>query len=248
MKEENQKKKILSIGFLRKQLDARDSEAFRNSLQEDDVQEQVSEEVVHQYGRQQLKSRLEDIHQTLAIEKKRRRTFLIYITVALLALLSYLGWRLSLGPVNHSIPAPTEIFATYFNAYPSVFDQKGGTASEEQELMSAMGAYAAQDYPRAIQLFETQLNQNLPKHSLHSFYYSIALLADQQVDKAIGELEALLKSPKALLPQGPLHWYLALAYLGEGNAAAAQPILQKLAAAKQNIFKQQEAAEILKLL
>lgn len=245
MKEGNQKEKIFSIGFLRKQLNEADSEAFRNRLKEADFQEQVSEEVVQQYGRHQLKAKLEDIHQRVEVENKQRRRLRVFLALALISLLSYVCWQ-SFSPSNHSAPQPTELFADYFTPYPSVFDQKGAAPTGAEDLLTAMEAYTAQDYPKAIQLFEAQINQD--ENSFQRFYYGIALLADQQVGKAVNELEALQQNSSSPLPEDPLTWYLALAYLGENNTAAAQSLLKELAVGKSSKFKQQEAAELLKLL
>lgn len=250
MKNEDQKEKFLIFGFLRKILRKEEMEEFQTHLKEEEFQDRVSEETVNQYGRNQLKSKLDNIHLEVAKDQKKKRYYLRLILVFAAALLVFFCWNYISNRGNIQNVNSDQIFALYFEPYASLYDQKGETAIEEQGLILAMKAYSDRNYSKAVDLFEVHFSENTTKKSLTSFYYGIALLADNQNDKALGVLSDLKKrsSTNSLLPKEPLDWYLALTYLNRNNMKQALPLLENLASQKKNSFKQEEAKDILQKL
>jgi len=245
----DQKDRYLIFGFLRKILNKGETKAFEERMNDEAFQDELSHETVNQYGRIQLRSKLDDIHQTVIEEQKRRLTYKYLLFAVLAILVALASWKV----VNESKPSakkPDQLFANYFEPYANLFDQKGEKSSDEQGLAEAMEAYSTQDYSNAVRLFELHHGQGGPKRSLSSFYYSIALLAKDESGQAVKILVQLKEesNSNALLPKVPIHWYLALANPSENNVEAAKPLLEWIASQKKRSFKQTEAMDILALL
>ena len=248
MKEGNQNNAKLIWGFFRRILDKEETKALRQKWEDTSFQERLSEEAVRQYGRVELKEKLENIHEIVQTEQRSRRIFLTLIFATFLAILALVCWYFVFEPLSATTTSPDQIFANYFTPYPNLFEQKGETSAKQLEFTAAMEAYAEQDYANAIRVFEQQLGQGDDGNSLFSFYYAIALLADRQSGQALRALQALQANSNTLLPKEPLRWYLALAYLAENRATEAGPLLKELASQEPNRYKQREAEEVLKLL
>jgi len=250
MKEGNQNDRFLIFGFLRKILSKEEKENFQDRLKDDDFQDKISEETINQYGRIQLKSKLDNIHIEVEEGRRKKKIFIGFFIAALIVFLSAICWFFVLNDDDLPKLEPDQIFASYFEPYPSLFEQKGNVSSEEQGIILAMKAYTDQDFSRAVRIFKMHLSASNSENSLASFYYGIALLADNQKEKARDVLLELKQSSSAnnLLPQEPLQWYLALAYLKNNNVNQARPLLEWVATQKKKSFKQKEAGEIIKKL
>lgn len=248
MNKGSQHNRFLIYGFLRRILNKEESELFEESMKNESFQEQLTEETINQFGRIQLKSKLDEIHLQEEISQ-RRRQLLSITTVSIIAiLLAIFCWKSLAIEDNSSKLKTNQIFATYFEPYPSLFNQKGETSEKELDFIKAMDAYTARDYKKAVYLFETISNNHKSKKSLQSFYYGIALLANQQPTKAKEILLQLKDRPNSPVPKQPLFWYLALSYIEENNVEEATPILESITTSSNGGFKQKEAKEILQIL
>ncbi len=251
MKEGDQKDRFLIFGFFRKILNKEETKKFQDRMKDEVFQEKISDEAVRQYGRIQLNSKLNKIHKTIGKEKKRRRIYTCIFLAVLAILIAIICWQI----VNNDSNKPPEIkphqvFASYFEPYASLFEQKGEATTEELGFMAAMHAYTDQDYAKAARLLEKFLNQSTSKKSLPTFYYSMALLADGQSNRALNILLQLKEGSNSntLLSKESLYWYLALAHLEESNVEEARLLLEWIANRKGKSLKKEEAKEILKRL
>jgi len=250
MKKGDHKDRFLIFGFLRKMLNNEEEDSLRERLKAESFQEDVSEETVRQYSRVQLKSKLENIHSKVVEEEKRKRKVKIFALAVLVVLLAFVSWLYLSDNGTNKSSQPNQIFASYFEPYESLFDKKGEQAGTDKGFTAAMKAYSEENFRQSAILFENSLGDNLSKRSLYTFYYGVALLANDQSEKAIDVLQKLYddSSSKTMVPNETIQWYLALAYLNENEILETKLLLENLTSRKKTNFKQKEAKEILRML
>jgi len=119
-------------------------------------------------------------------------------------------------------PSPEALFAANFEPFPNQFQLRG----EQDSLLNQFAAfYGQQQYSQALQVL-AQLEAADPslKNQL-AFYRGICELATGNTPAAIEALQPLQESP--LLGENA-RWYLALAYLKEGQTTTASQLLNQL--------------------
>lgn len=136
-----------------------------------------------------------------------------------------------------------QLFANHFEPYQMILNQRTQAPADPavgENINEAVTAYLNKDYEAASTAFQ-QLENNSPDAIAFRFYSAISELALGHSNKTITELEEILKdAPPILIEQ--CNWYLALAYLQEGNRGKAKSILEGI---KSGGYQYEEAREIL---
>ena len=124
--------------------------------------------------------------------------------------------------------APEALFAAHFKPYPNTIAVIPRDEGELRDPIAlAMDAYQRGDYPAAVAAFDAMPSTR--RRPDLQFYRNLSLLADGRSQEAIMGLAALATQPDHAFVR-ETHWYLALAYLQAGEAEAARPWLEKVAA------------------
>lgn len=118
---------------------------------------------------------------------------------------------------------------------------RGDQPAAQTNLMEAFALYEKGEYSAAAIAIESLTGSNPEKKDL-KFYLAISLLASDQVDKSIPLLQASTQETyQDLHHRAP--WYLALAYLKQGQEEEAVEWLEK--AVQVDALHRDEAAIIL---
>ncbi len=133
-----------------------------------------------------------------------------------------------------------EIYASNFEPYVMVFDQRSGQASEVPTLDQAIDLYHNQDFGTSADAFEKILAED-PENMIYIFYTANARLANQEADKAIASFKKIIKANDVSFVEQS-RWYLALAYLQKEDKESAKSWLEKI---QNGQFKYKEAQDIL---
>ncbi len=132
-------------------------------------------------------------------------------------------------------PLPTAIAKTDI--------QRSGLNSLD-EIQEALLLYEQGDFENAIPLFEHALQSNNRDSSILNLYYGISLLGNGNAGEAIEPLQRAGANKEKNVPlQRASSWYLALAYLANGNNEESLNILKTLK--KENGDFQKDASELL---
>ena len=97
-------------------------------------------------------------------------------------------------------------------------------ANLSPEIENGEDAYDQKKYKRAYTLLLEEVAEG--SDSLNLIYASVAAIGSQQAEKAIPILAPLVNTESWRLYQSEIQWYLALAYLQEGEKEKAKEILQ----------------------
>ncbi len=143
---------------------------------------------------------------------------------AAVVLLFGVGWLLQQafsGPVDYQ-----ELAMSAYEPYPDRLNVRG-----EQEisatLVEGMQAYGQQDYAQAISLL-SQVPESDSLYLPTRFYLGNAYLSHQQAKEAVEVFSRLQSNPDNLFREAT-DWYLALAYLANGQTEQGKILLQALA-------------------
>ena len=120
-----------------------------------------------------------------------------------------------------------DLYAKYYREYP-VSPELSELSRSDDDLLFAIKVYEAGDYDRAILLFE-MLSDSLTHGGYSRFYAGHAYLHLNLSDKAIKSFQGLLDEDPGDLEHAT-RWYLALAYLKEGNSTQSREQLELLKA------------------
>lgn len=198
-------------------------------------------------------SQHEELKSTLSkIEDKAQRnswfTFIPkkWMVAASLVIIATLGvW----GIKTLYYPSNEAIYEEYFQAdrntvHPVVRGERIKTIENR-----AFVAYEAQDYYKAINLFNSVKNPG----DMHILYYKgLCFLALDKKDEAITLLKqvgsGVTSENYSTNFQEKANWYLALAYLKKGNNVKAISLLTEVRDNPNSSFKKQEVQEILNYL
>lgn len=214
----------------------RDNEAFRKELL-------FRESTVKAFGRmrhKELKARLAKLAtepegettQTHPLSKNRK-TQLLAAAVLTFCVVG-LSFLLLLKP------STSDLYATYFSAYPNVVVPLERSAEKQSTRMEAYSLYEAEQYERAYTLLKT-----LESDPEAQFYAAIAAMKTGQIHDAIPLLLAYRQMPATKLGRQAT-WYLALAYLRTEDTQAAKALLASLAA--EPGYLHEKASELLQKL
>ena len=204
---------------------------FEKQLQEDPALASELEayeqglEAVNIHGMRQQMDQLHEQH----FNKRRNIPLRYYGIGAAASLLLWLGIQYVF--FSQTSQDPAMLFQSYFEPYPSL---EASVRGEETTLQEGLQHYTRQDYEQAIRHLMPLKDQ--PKAA---FYLAISYLALYETQKAIGIMEEF---QEASLYRPQLNWYLGLAYLQQGNEAAA---VARLSQIQRGDFQYDEAREII---
>ncbi len=144
---------------------------------------------------------------------------LLAVAASIALLIAFFQWF----PRN-SPSSPEQLFAQHFDAYPMVLNQRSAldTLAQAQLSNRAIQAYLQEDYQKAAATFQEL--QTLEEQPLYRFYEAVALLGLGKAEQSITLLEKVLLQGDDLLVQ-QARWYLALAWLKQGQGEKAREIL-----------------------
>lgn len=165
------------------------------------------------------------------------RWWLILITIVAL-LLAYLLWQ------TQRKPSAERIYATYFQPYDNVIIstvRQGQNSTIPPQVIEAFQSYEAGNYSAALTAFN-QLNEEQQTLN-YQFYKALTLMALDDTTTAIPIFENLIKDTDTQFREH-VQWYLALAYLQEGNIEQTTNTLNVLLNSNPVIFKD-KALELL---
>ncbi|MEL7251042.1 MAG: hypothetical protein AAFO03_21630 [Bacteroidota bacterium] len=181
------------------------------------------------------KAKLQQLEATLPpLKKERNKTRRMVLVLGVFAGLLGLYWwwtaELDNREVEESVEEIVEeeqdrpLFqafdATYFEHLTRDDANLGGNEEE------ALAAYDANSYAEAWPLLIEQVEAGAD--SIYLLYAGVAALADQQAEQSVTLLEPLLDRPSFRYYQEEVRWYLALAYLEQGEKDAADRLLNVL--------------------
>jgi len=133
-----------------------------------------------------------------------------------------------------------ELYASNFEPYVMVLDQRSANASEAAPLDEAIALYHNKDFGTSADTFEKLLAEDR-ENMIYTFYVANARLANQETDQAIALFNKIIKANDLSFVEQS-RWYLALAYLQKEDKENAKSFLEKI---QEGQFKYKAAQEIL---
>lgn len=171
--------------------------------------------------------------------KVRRMTFRRVLSIAASFLvLAVAGWWV-VGAGQSA--EPHALYAVYAEAYNVSLTVRG--TNDAEGFHQAQMAYQKGDYATAFKEFQALAQQDSGA-AQYTFYAGVSALLNEEAALAIPLFKNLLAQPNHLFVE-QARWYLALAYLQEGDAAFAKTYLSEI---KTGAFKAEEAVDILESL
>lgn len=132
--------------------------------------------------------------------------------------------------------SPEQLAMGYFEPYP-LSNIRGETNDQQAIFDKALAPYQQGDFEKALPFLQ-QLHQANPSNPQLTLNLASGFMAEGQPKEAIGLLKTISgQSADAA------EWYLALAYLQDGQLDAAKILLQEISGKPH--FRQEQAAELL---
>ena len=188
--------------------------------------------LVQQYAIGQLKNKVKRIQEE---EVKTKETSIPWMRIAASLLIVVLaGGYFFIRNVYRT----DKLFEDSFKAYPNQFSVMG--SAEKNLFTEGLQHYDKQEYEEAVASFGKIDSDN--EYAVPSqLYLGISLLALNQSAEAINTLEKLIKKETAY--SDAARWYLALAYLKNGDEENASLLLEDIVKVKG--FQSQQAETLL---
>lgn len=214
------------------------NDQLKNRLQE----HQIIINGIEQYHDQNLKNKLQEIHEK-SFNKKRfsiakRRSLLKGLAIAAsIAILIIAAFNFENPTISSA-----EVFAQHYKPYELSLTQRGETTNQ---IVRAEQLYNTAKYQEVIPIFDSLINQTDTSSQIH-LGMGLAKLSLNNPKEAINHFKTILNSTD-LLFQDHAVWYTALAYLKLDDLQNAKYFLQLLTKNK-NADHHKEAIAISKSL
>lgn len=166
-----------------------------------------------------------------------RKWWLVAILVLILLGIAWLVWK---GQEE----SPERLYAAYFEPYQNVLVPTVRDAGVPLDVLEAFQAYEDGNYETALLAFN-QLPVEVQKPD-YELYEALSLMQTNRVGEAIRLLQVLKNNSDSQFREHA-QWYLALAYLKQGNTPKARQFLEGLVENKSAIFEK-KARELLSKL
>lgn len=227
------------IAYLHGKLAAAEAEAADRRRKEDAAFAQAVEEtrllmeVAHQSRMADMQSRVAAARAEAEAQPRTRRgrPWRILGAVAAVAAVLVFAVNWLLRPTSID-----EIVHEAFEPMPSGHTLGGGTLNE------AYQAYQGEkpDYARATELF-AKVPPEDKEHGTAQLYLGNCQLALHRYHDAVLTLEALYNGPRPIPMEEDVRWYLALAYLGDGQVVAGEGLLKEIVARPRDTYHDRAA-------
>jgi len=234
--------------YLSGEMDAQSEKAFEQRLHNDkdlrnefelhkEIQNALSEEDI-----MELREKLEEFGPSSQSKKKFRLKWGDALAVAALVTV-FIG--IGMLWIYHSqITNPDELYASYFEPYPSIYSQRSIEAESESGNLKqkAFLAYEKESWRKAQDHFDKLLLLQ-PEKTEYVFYSGILDLKLNETHKAINHFRTVLNKKDPLL-EDQIIWYIALAYLKEENIEKSTEYLQKIV--NEDMINKEKALKLLR--
>ena len=147
--------------------------------------------------------------------------------------------------IYHSqITNPDELYASYFEPYPSIYSQRSIDADSETGTLKrkAFIAYEQESWEKAQDHFDKLLLLQ-PEKTEYVFYAGMLDLKLNDTHNAINHFRVVLDKEDPLLEDQTL-WYIALAHLREENIEKSIEYLQKII--NEDLVNKKKASKLLR--
>ncbi|MFK8102278.1 MAG: tol-pal system YbgF family protein [Saprospiraceae bacterium] len=165
------------------------------------------------------------------------------MAIAATVLLVVFAYQIFMPSTSNS---QTDLFAANFESYKMVLNQRSADQRDELNgdlVQTAVAAYEQKDFAQAALQFK-QLQSESPQIVAFQFYHAIAELALKNTAVAIPLLENIRQQPPHLFIEQS-QWYLALAYLQQGEKEKARTALRAIKAKEYQYTKAQKLLKTL---
>ncbi len=242
-----EKKRNIIIRYLKSLLETHEHAKSQHSLNEEDLADLITDESIRSLGRSELRQKMHAIHNDM-IAREKRRDRLKWILL-LVAVFIGVGGFLLIKSIGSKTDAPANIYAAYFEPYPSLFEQKNGNEApvDSSILSQAMKAYANGQYKLANEAFQIAENQGIDFNQPQRFYRAMSLMSINQTEKAI-EILLSLKNEGGGPFEEQVVWFLSLAYLKTNQVDKAKQMLRATVDSTVSHFNRKEMVEVLERL
>ena len=153
-------------------------------------------------------------------EKKVRSLRILWMAAAASVVLAAAVWSLQL----FAEPSAEELFANHFEPYKLGFVDRG--EDNLSAIEEANYYYASQDFKEATLAIEA-LKATDKTNQYYSFYLALSYIGNSESTKAIPLLQEVLQSEQLDL-HDPAEWYIAMAFLQQGQKDNAKKQLEKI--------------------
>lgn len=126
-------------------------------------------------------------------------------------------------------PNSTQLFSENYEPYRMVLTERSNIELQNDndlKINEAVNLYQSKQYPKAALAFE-ELHSNNPSNEAFQLYAAISNISSQQSEKAIQQLEKLIKNAGPLYIQ-QTRWYLAMAYLQADRQEKAKTVFDEI--------------------
>ncbi|MEM9920503.1 MAG: tetratricopeptide repeat protein [Bacteroidota bacterium] len=215
--------------YLMHQLDDESRHKFEQQLAADsDLAEAVELRRILVRGirtqsRDQLKQRLQRIHQTHQSSSKPKSRGFLYILIAVGLIAAIL---LALFLLRPAPPEPAKLYATYYQPYQVTLGSRD-LNSDSPQIAQVESLYQSGQYQAAKSLFESLLAAD-PSNGMLQLGLGICQLEEGQLEPATTTFQAIIdQNNPQFKDQG--RWYLALTLIRSNQAEQAKSLLEQLA-------------------
>jgi hypothetical protein len=164
-----------------------------------------------------------------------RRTYLRMAAIFLLLVAASFSFILLRNTYD-----PARMYKSSFELYPNRIGTMG-SASGSDPLREGMNAYSLGEFRKALDLLQS-VGADHPAKTEARFYEAQSLMALNETDAAADAFQTLLAETDQF--DEPGQWYLALAYLKQGNETAAKALLSEISTTNGH-YKQEAASRML---
>lgn len=224
-REEVELKEEVESQDIRRVAEVEDDQSFREMLGE--FEQEIRQDVEN--------AEEEENRKVIPIGVKKRRFDRKWLAAASVIIILGIGIYYNLNrPISSE-----ELFLSNFEPYPNVIYPIERGSSESDMKTIAFSAYERADYEEAITAFDSLYSETGEAHYL--FYKANALIALHRSDEAIPLLLQYSESGDQLSEKSG--WYLAMAYLDNGDREMAGKVIDSLIA--NDIYMANDASELL---
>lgn len=224
----NEEEDIASIElYLQKKLSEEDRANLETRLRTDAAFAELFHDIriliegVKESSRQELRNDLKKVEEALSSSERKEGALMMLDTRWWIAIAASLTLAIILFTVVQVRHSPPELYTEFYRPYPNVASPT--IRGEAQgNLAHAFGSYERGQYEDAAVKFESLE----PKDHVVYFYLASAYLADEEVDKAIGNFEKCLALEGLFTVQA--RWYLALCYLYKEDTTISLKLLNEI--------------------